>query len=84
MTQENKTIQRKLKGTIVSDKMEKTVVVSIDRVRTHSKYKKQYTSSKKYKVHDPENKGKVGDIVEFVACRPMSKDKRWRLIKVVS
>ena len=84
MTQENKTIQRKLKGIIVSDKMEKTIVVSIDHVRTHSKYKKQYTLSKKYKVHDPENKGKVGDIVEFVACRPMSKEKRWRLIKVVS
>jgi len=81
MTQEKpSTIVRKLKGTVVSNKMDKTVVVSVDRVKTHSKYNKQYTVSKKYKVHDPENKAVVGDIVEFIACRPLSKTKRWKLV----
>lgn len=80
MSEEKTTIQRKLKGTVVGNKMDKTAVVRVDRVKTHSKYKKQYTVSKNYKVHDPENKAVVGDVVEFVACRPLSKTKRWKLV----
>ena len=80
MSEEKTTIQRKLKGTVVSNKMDKTAVVRIDRVKTHKKYNKQYTVSKKYKVHDPENKAVLGEIVEFVACRPLSKTKRWKLV----
>lgn len=72
--------QRKFKGVVVSDKMDKTIVVRVDRVRTHSKYKKQYTVSTRYKVHDETNKHKENDIVEFAECRPYSKDKRWRVI----
>jgi len=76
-----KTIKRKFEGTVVSDKGDKTIVVEIKRTKSHSKYLKRYTVSKRYKVHDPENKYKVGDQVIFVECRPISKDKRWRVIK---
>ncbi|MBI4122176.1 MAG: 30S ribosomal protein S17 [Parcubacteria group bacterium] len=71
--------QRKLSGLVVSDKMDKTIVVRVDHIRRHEKYQKQYTVSKKYKVHDETNTHKVGDVVEFVECRPLSKDKRWRV-----
>lgn len=72
--------QKKFKGSVISDKMDKTVVVRVDHVRRHPKYQKQYTVSKKYKVHDGANAHKLGDIVEFIECRPLSKDKRWRVI----
>ncbi len=74
------TNQRKFKGVVVSDKMDKTIVVRVDRVRTQKKYGKRYTVSNRYKVHDETNKHKQNDIVEFVECRPMSKDKRWRVL----
>lgn len=70
----------KMKGKVVSDKMDKTIVVLVDTLKTHPKYLKKYLVSKKYKVHDPENKWKVGDVVEFVQCRPISKDKRFIII----
>jgi len=73
-------IQRKFNGTVVSSKMDKTVVVRVDRVKAHPKYKKRYTTSKKYKVHDEKNKFQEGDKVVFAECRPLSKDKRWRVI----
>lgn len=60
--------------------MDKTVTVRVDRVKTHPKYKKSYVSSKKYKVHDERNHYHEGDTVTFVQCRPLSKDKRWRVI----
>lgn len=72
--------KRKFKGVVVSDKMNKTVVVRVDRVRSHRKYDKQYTVSKKYKVHDEKGGAKIGDIVEFVEVRPLSKTKRWKLV----
>ncbi len=71
--------QRKFRGLVVSDKMDKTIVVRVDHVRRHPKYEKQYTVSKKYKVHDEANAHKVGDVVEFIECRPLSKEKRWRV-----
>ncbi|MEK7181596.1 MAG: 30S ribosomal protein S17 [Patescibacteria group bacterium] len=70
----------KWKGTVVSDKMDKTIVVKVDTLKTHSKYLKQYRSSKKYKVHDEENKHKIGDVVTFEECRPRSKDKRHQIV----
>lgn len=76
MSEQTAKIQ-KFQGTVVSSKMDKTVVVRVDRVKTHRLYKKQYAASKKYKVHDPKNQYKVGDVVEFRTCRPISKDKRW-------
>ena len=65
----------KFQGTVVSDRMDKTIVVAVETLKTHSKYKKQYVSTKRYKVHDSENSYKVGDRVVFQGCRPMSKDK---------
>lgn len=80
---ENKKIERRFTGTVVSTKMAKTAVVLVERVVKHKKYHKQYTVSKKYKVHDEKNQVKVGDRVIFQECRPLSKDKRWRLIKII-
>ncbi len=64
-------------GIVVSDRMDKTVVVRVDRLKVHKKYKKRYRVSKKYKAHDEENRFKVGDKVMIVECRPISKEKRW-------
>ena len=65
------------RGTVVSDKMDKTVVVLVDRYVKHSKYLKYQKISKKYKAHDESNSKKVGDRVEIVETRPMSKDKHF-------
>lgn len=80
---ENKVIKKKLEGQVVSDKMDKTVVVLVTTTKTHAKYTKQYKSSKKYKAHDEKNEYKVGDLVVIEACRPLSRDKRWRVIKKI-
>lgn len=69
-----------LKGTVVSDKMDKTVVVSVSRFVKHPKYGKYYKVSKKYKAHDEDNKCKIGDEVEIVETRPISKDKKFKVI----
>lgn len=79
MTTDNKTKKRTLVGTVVSDKMQKTIVVKVDSVKTHPKYGKQFIMSKRYKVHDEKNEYKTGDKVTFVECRPYSKDKCWRV-----
>lgn len=73
--------RRRLKGVVVSDKMDKTAVVKVDRTVLHSKYLKRFTKSKRYKAHDEENKAKVGDKVTIEECRPLSKDKSWRIIE---
>lgn len=78
MTNTTKKLATK-KGKVVSDSMDKTIVVAVETLKTHPKYLKKYRSTKKYKVHDGENKHKVGDVVEFVQCRPMSKDKNHTL-----
>ena len=72
-----------LNGVVVGDKMDKTVVVSVSRFVKHPLYGKFYKVSKKYKAHDEENKYKTGDKVEIAETRPISKDKRWRVLKVV-
>jgi small subunit ribosomal protein S17 len=75
------TINRKtLRGTVVSDKMDKTVVVSVERYVKHPKYKKFQKFSKRYKAHDETNSAKVGDEVMIRECRPMSKDKTFALV----
>ena len=76
-------IKRTLEGTVVSDKMEKTVVVSVERQFGHSKYKKQIKRSARYKAHDAGNTAGVGDKVVIQECRPLSKDKRWILKEIV-
>lgn len=77
---ENKKIIIRKKGTVVSDKMSKTLVVAVDVFKTHAKYKKKYRSTKKYKVHDEEGKYKKGDVVEIIPCRPYSKTKRFKVL----
>ena len=69
-----------LSGIVVSDKMDKTVVVSVSRFVKHPKYGKFYKINKKYKAHDEENKYKIGDKVEITETRPISKDKRFRVV----
>ena len=68
-------------GQVVSDKMDKTIVVQINQVKVHPIYKKRYRVSKKYKVQDEKGQAKIGDKVIFEECRPLSKDKKWRLIE---
>ncbi len=69
-----------LKGVVVSDKMQKTIVVSVSRFIKHPLYGKFYKVSKKYKAHDEEGKYKVGDNVEIIETRPISKDKRFKVV----
>ena len=70
-------------GLVVGDKMEKTVVVAIERRVPHPVYGKMVTRTKRLKAHDEENSAKVGDTVRIVETRPLSKDKRWRLVEIV-
>ncbi len=74
-------IRRRFTGIVVSDSSDKTILVRVDSVKKHPKYQKRYTVSRKYKVHDEKNEFKTGDKVVFVECRPLSRDKRWRVIK---
>ena len=71
-------------GLVVSDKMEKTVVVAIERRVPHPVYGKMVTRTKRLKAHDEENSAKVGDTVRIVETRPLSKDKRWRVVEIVN
>ena len=70
-------------GRVVSDKMQKTVVVAIERRVPHPVYGKMVTRTKKVKAHDEENTAKAGDLVRIAETRPLSKDKRWRLVEIV-
>jgi len=83
MTTQPKNQDRSFIGKVVSDKMKKTIVVVVERKKVHPKYNKQYILSTKFKVHDENDLAKVGNEVEFVECRPISKDKKWRLVKVI-
>ena len=82
MNNSEKTIKKKkLKGKIVSDKMDKTVVVLVNRFYKQKKYGKYVSTSKKYKVHDEKGEFRVGDRVIIEECRPLSKDKHFRVVK---
>ena len=70
-------------GLVVSDKMNKTVVVAIERRVPHPVYGKMVTRTKRLKAHDEENSAKVGDTVRIMETRPLSKDKRWRLVEIL-
>lgn len=70
-------------GIVVSDKMQKTVVVLVERMVQHSKYKKFMRARKRYKVHDENNESHIGDRVRIEETRPLSRDKRWRLRTVL-
>lgn len=77
-------MKRVLRGKVVSDKMEKTVVVLVERSKIHPIYHKRFTISKKYKVHNEENKAKTGDMVEITESRPLSATKRWVVTNIVT
>ncbi|HBG16248.1 MAG TPA: 30S ribosomal protein S17 [Firmicutes bacterium] len=70
-------------GQVVSDKMDKTVVVAVERLERHPLYKKTIRRTTKFKAHDENNECRIGDQVQIVETRPLSKDKRWRVISVV-
>ena len=76
-------VRRTKIGTVVSDKMAKTVVVQIDELKRHAKYHKSFKVSKKFKAHDENNEFKVGDKVEIEETRPYSKDKYFKVVKKV-
>ncbi|MEO8541069.1 MAG: 30S ribosomal protein S17 [bacterium] len=76
--------QRVIQGTVVSDKMQKTVVVSIERKKKHRLYHKVVTVTERYKAHDDQDACKLGDVVRIEECRPMSRDKRWRVIEILT
>lgn len=76
--------KKQVTGKVVSDKMDKTVVVEVERVKQHPLYQKRYTVHDKYQVHDPDNEFQAGDQVLIEECRPLSKNKRWRVIKKLS
>lgn len=76
----NEKKSKTLKGVVISDKMDKTIVVQTSRFVKHPKYGKYYQVSKNYKAHDETNKYKIGDKVEIVETRPISKDKKFRVI----
>ncbi len=70
-------------GVVVSDKMNKTVVVAVERFVRHPVFKKTVRRSKKFKVHDEKNESSIGDKVKIIETRPLSKEKRWRLLEIV-
>lgn len=76
--------QRRTKvGRVVSDKMDKTVVVSVERLQRHPIYKRVIRRSTKFKAHDQDNAARVGDTVKIEESRPLSRDKRWRVIEIL-
>ncbi len=77
-------MKRTLRGKVVSDKMDKTISVLVERVKEHTIYKKKYTVTKKFAAHDEVGKAKVGDMVEIEESRPLSATKRWSLSKVLT
>jgi small subunit ribosomal protein S17 len=70
-------------GTVVSDKMDKTIVVVVESLRRHKLYKKVVRHTSKFKVHDESNSCKIGDVVKIVETRPLSKDKCWRVVEII-
>jgi small subunit ribosomal protein S17 len=78
-----KGIKRELTGRVVSNKMQKTIVVAIERRQLHPLYKKYLTLTKKIKAHDEGNQAGIGDLVRVIESRPLSKDKSWRLAEIL-
>jgi len=81
MSEEKAKLNRRFAGKVVSAKMQKTITVLVSRVVTHKVYGKQYAVSRKYKVHDGKGTCRVGDKVTIEECRPVSRDKRWRVVE---
>ncbi len=82
-TQQQRSFRKVRLGTVVSDKMDKTVVVQVSDRKKHPLYKKIIQHRVRFKVHDEGNECKVGDLVRIMETRPLSRDKRWRVVEVV-
>ncbi len=78
-----RTERRRIEGTVVGDKMSKTITVLVERTYKHAKYKKYVRKTARYHAHDEKGEAHVGDRVEIMACRPMSRLKRWLLVRVI-
>ena len=83
MSEQTRAFRKTRVGTVVSDKMEKTIVVAIEDSVQHPLYKKIVGRTYKLKAHDENNACGVGDTVKVMECRPLSKDKRWRLVEII-
>ncbi|NLO27192.1 MAG: 30S ribosomal protein S17 [Actinobacteria bacterium] len=83
MAEERATRQRERQGVVVSDQMDKTIVVQVSAQRPHARYGKVVRRTSRMKAHDENNEARVGDTVLVRECRPLSRDKTWRLIKVL-
>jgi small subunit ribosomal protein S17 len=75
--------RRVLVGRVMSNRMDKTVVVQVERRRRHKLYGKVFTTRTKFKAHDPENACQIGDLVSIVESRPLSREKRWRVTEIL-
>lgn len=82
-TAQSKTSKRNFTGQVISVGAFKTIHVVVENLQEHPKYRKQYTRAKKYAVHDETGAAKLGDLVVVAECRPLSKTKRWRLVRVM-
>lgn len=80
---EKRRIRKRLVGVVVSDKMDKTIVVVVNRLVKHQIYKKYIRRRARFKAHDEQNNARIGDTVEIVSSRPLSRTKRWRLSKIM-
>ena len=83
MAEQVKSRKKEFIGTVKSNKMEKTIVVSIETLTLHPLYKKYVKRSKKVKAHDEKNEAKIGDRVRVIECRPISKEKCWKLVEII-
>lgn len=80
---EERNLHKTRVGVVTSDKMDKTVVVSVETLVEHPLYKKRIKQTKKFKAHDEQNQCKIGDKVRIMETRPLSKDKRWRVVEII-
>ena len=83
MTEERKKIKKRARGVVKSDKMDKTVTVTVERVVRHPLYGKYERRRMSFMAHNPHNNAKVGDVVEIESTRPLSRKKRWRVVRVI-
>lgn len=80
---EERNLRKTRVGVVTSNKMEKTVVVSVETLVEHPLYKKRIKQTTKFKAHDEQNQCKIGDKVRIMETRPLSKDKRWRVVEII-
>ena len=81
---EERNVRKVRVGKVVSNKMDKTIVVSVERKVPHALYNKPMVTSKRFKAHDENNECQIGDTVKIVETRPLSKDKHWRLVEIIA